>query len=190
MYEISKQRRIFELGSLGLAVLIVAGITIPSFFNALKDVRGHECRNRLMLIAECLHELAVGKNIKPGERICSRFELNDLMLEKQDRAMHAVRLGAEPDCPDTGDFEVNLFLQEDGMIPFPKCTLGTEERNIEKHYHTLEGWEPAWKDEMLQRGRQLLEAAEKARKAEAEKATDRIDLSGEMNAEPKEGATP
>ena len=182
-----KGRKLFEAGAIVLSVLIVAGISIPSFFGTLKDVRGRECSNRLRLITECLYELAMERNTKPGEQICSLFELNDRMLEKQDRATHAVRIGAEPDCADSGDFEVDLFMCEDGSIPLPKCSLGQEEENIRKHQHTLKGWEPDWQEELRQRAIRLQQRAEEARKAKQQEAEGGLlDISNTMQTKPEE----
>lgn len=159
---------LYEIGSLVVALLIIGGITIPSFLKALADLRGRECTHRLQLVADTIYELASENDVLPGERICSLFELNDRLMAKQDRAKHSLRIGVEPDCPDMGDFSVQMILAADGTIVLPSCSIGELPENVENHLHTLNDWHPAWQDELRQRAEARRQAAEQAKQSETQ----------------------
>ncbi len=175
----------FEIAVVAVSFLLVVGFALPGFFRALSDLRGNECTHRLQLIAECLHDLAVKSQAKPGGHICSMFELNDYLMERQNRATYSIRIGAEPDCPDVGDFQVNLVMNPDGTIPYPACSLGENEAYRRQEMHTLEGWSPVWQEELRVRAAELQrQAAEQNAKAPTE--TD-IDIT--ETAQPNDGQT-
>ena len=180
----------FEIGASLLAFLIIVGVTIPNFFGALKNLRGSECSSRLRLVAECMHDLVIKNYTKPGETICSTFDLNDQLLERQDRATHSVRIGAEPDCPDIGEFSVNLTLSADGSIVMPTCSLGVNGDFAEADLHSIEKWEPAWQEELRLKAadyrRRLLEAQQQAKQ---EQQSSLLDLSPDASAPAVESAT-
>lgn len=171
---------LFEIGSLIVVLTIVSGITIPAFLKALADLRGRECTHRLQLVADTMHELAMENDVLPGERICSYFELNDRLMAKQDRAKHSLRIGVEPDCPDMGDFSVEMHLAADGTIVLPTCSLGDLPENAEYHLHTLKDWHPAWQDELRSRVETRRQAAEHAKQTETQQP-GLIDLGSSSN---------
>lgn len=172
-YSFSRYLSKFELAVVAVSFLLVVGFALPGFFRALSDLRGNECTHRLQLIAECLHDLAVKNRAVPGGHICSMFELNDYLMEKQNRATYSIRIGAEPDCADAGDFEVNLVLNPDGTIPYPVCSLGENEAYSRHAMHTLEGWNPDWQEELRVRAAEMQQqAAERAAKVPTETDID------------------
>ncbi|MFH1737537.1 MAG: hypothetical protein ABIH23_00925 [bacterium] len=104
-----------------VAFCMIAVVAVPNFLNALYELRGRECTHRLHLIYDILSDFAKERQTKPGESICQAFDVN-VRLDQ----MHAfIKLGAEPDCPDTGDFIVDFHLGPDERPIPPKCALGS-----------------------------------------------------------------
>ncbi len=110
-----------ELITLAVAFCMIALVAVPSFMNALYDIRGRECSNRLGLIYKILTDIAQARGTQPGEEICQVFDIN-LRL---DRMKAFIKIGAEPDCPDVGDYIVDLHLGMDGRPIPPMCALGS-----------------------------------------------------------------
>jgi hypothetical protein len=99
------------------------------------------------LIYSILSDIARERGTKPGEEICKTFDIN----VRLDRMRSFFMVGAEPDCPDGGDFEVNTTLGPDGRPIPPRCTLGDQPECIEKGLHRfvpppLEASAPVVKD--------------------------------------------
>lgn len=123
----------WEILAISLTFVLIAFFAIPRYFDYLNTVRGRESANRLTLIANCLKYLADQNQTQPGAKICELFDLNET-LELAQRAIYSklnisaerasfLKLGAEPDCPGGGDYVVNLFLDANGKIVEPTCTL-------------------------------------------------------------------
>ncbi len=110
-----------ELITLAVAFCMIAFVAVPSFLNALYEIRGRECSNRLELIYRILSDIAKERGTQPGNEICQVFDVN-LRL---DRMKAFIKIGAEPDCPDVGDYIVDLHLGMDGRPIPPKCALGS-----------------------------------------------------------------
>ena len=110
-----------EVIALCVAFCLVAIVAVPSFLSALNELRGRECSNRLALIYEILSDIAKERGTKPGEEICQAFDLNVRLDQKK----AFIKVGAEPDCPDAGDFIIDLHLGPDGKPIPPKCALGS-----------------------------------------------------------------
>lgn len=143
----------WELGLLLLSFILVAFMAVPNFLHALAELRGQECNNRLVLLANCLEVLAERNNTQPGEKICELFDLNEMLIAAQrgsfvqterERATVFYKIGAEPDCPDIhGEhhFEKSLYLGEDGNIVLPTCSLAEGEAgraNRERGWHVCD----------------------------------------------------
>lgn len=120
-----------ELVVLGLSFSLVAFVAIPNFLEALFELRGRECSARLGLIYSILCDIAESRQVEPGEKICDTFDIN----VRLDRMNAFIKVGAEPDCPDSGDFVVDLTLASDGKPKPPKCTLGDDPRCVKKGLH-------------------------------------------------------
>ncbi len=120
-----------EIIVLAVSFCLVAFVAIPSFLQALYEIRGRECSARLELIYNILADIAEERGTKPGEEICQEFDIN----VRLDQMKAFIKVGAEPDCPDVGDFVVNLRLGEDGRPIPPTCTLGDRPDSIRKGLH-------------------------------------------------------
>ena len=59
-----------------VAFCMIADVAVPSFLNALYELRGRECSNRLELIYNILSDIAKERKTKPGESICLAFDVN------------------------------------------------------------------------------------------------------------------
>lgn len=140
---------LWELVALGVSIIMLIGVAMPYYFDALATLRGRECSNRLTLVANCLAYLAEENGTKPGEQICHEFQLNELLERVQggelirfdQKSPPYFKVGAEPDCVDVGDHTYHLRLGEDGKIIPPTCSLaeGEEgERNRRRGLHVCD----------------------------------------------------
>ena len=124
----------WELGVLGLSIVLLAGVALPNYFKALEELRGKDCTKNLTLLANCLQYLADKNGTKPGEKICEIFDLNEA-LEKVQIGWETTlnyhvnttfyKIGSEPDCADVGDHSYSLLLGEDGKVVPPTCSLAS-----------------------------------------------------------------
>ena len=125
---------VWEVVVLALCFMLLAGIAIPNYFKALEAMRGTECSSRLTLVGNCLKYLADRNGTKPGEKICELFDLNETLELAQGGSLINIgssvpfyyRVGAEPDCPGTGNHGISLYLAADGQIVAPTCTRAFE----------------------------------------------------------------
>ncbi len=123
----------WEIVLLALSFILIVFFALPNYFYALGDLRGRECTKRLTLLADCLQYLADKNETKPGKKICELFDLNELLEQAQGGGSVKIhsssdlplyfKIGTEPDCPEPdGDYELSLFLDEEGNIIPPTCS--------------------------------------------------------------------
>lgn len=146
----SSNSRIFgktEWGALIFSFVLIAFFAIPNFLEARHELQSDECVRRLTLMADCLKYLAIQNNTQPGEKVCELFDLNTIILAHQRGAFVELvgeseqtlyyQVGAEPDCPNlNGEHVFSLFLDENGDIVPPRCTLCAED----DEYAIERGW--------------------------------------------------
>ncbi len=120
-----------EIVVLVVSFCLIAFVAIPNFLRALYEIRGRECSARLELIYNILCDIAEERRTRPGEEICQEFDIN----VRLDQMKAFIKVGAEPDCPDAGDFIVDFHLGEDGKPIPPKCTLGDRPDSIRQGLH-------------------------------------------------------
>jgi len=127
----------WEVILLGLAFFLIAFVAMPNYFHALETLRGESCSAKLTLLANCVQHLANQNDTQPGKKVCELFDLNELLeqvqgggsinLQEGDLPMY-FKIGTEPDCPEpSGDYTVELFLDEEGNIIPPRCSLAQGE---------------------------------------------------------------
>lgn len=126
-----------ELIVLSVSFCLIAFVAVPNFLGALYELRGRECSSRLELIYNILFDIAKERGTEPGEEICQTFDVNVRLDQMQTDLSPNLRMkvGAEPDCPDVGNFVVDLHLGPDGRPVAPKCTLGDHPKCIKKGLH-------------------------------------------------------